>query len=115
MIITTRALKNLSNLIGDGTIRTSDVFEDGEKMKGKKWIFFTPYVHPSKSVEENFTNLQKQAKAIQSVFPDYTPPTKKEILSLSSSRKAMRNGMMKAGSIAEKSMPNSLDGWLSNV
>jgi len=105
-IITTRQFSSFKALAKDGTIKSSPVFEDGFEVKGKRWIYFTPYIHPAKTVDENFQVLQAQSKVIQTVFPSYDPPSKAMIQSVISGRKAMHKGIMKAGAIAEKSLPS---------
>ena len=109
-IVATREAKNLP----DG-VRIAPLFKDGEEVKGKRLISFKPYVHPSKSAEENHRNLQAEEKAIQSVFPSYRAPSLAQIKTLGSARKAMTKEILRDGAIAERGLPSASATWFSRL
>jgi hypothetical protein len=109
-IVPAREAKNLP----DG-VRIALLFKDGEEVKGKRLLSFKPYVHPSKSAEENHRNLQAEEKAIQAVFPSYRAPSLAQIKALQSARKAMTKEVMRDGAIAERGLPSASEVWLSRL
>jgi hypothetical protein len=92
-----------------------NLFEDGEKVKGKRLLSFKPYVHPFKSAEENHRNLQAEEKEIRAIFPSYRAPSLAQIKALASARKAMTKEIMRDGAIAERGMPAASEAWFARL
>lgn len=109
-IVPAREAKNLPEGIG-----IYPLFKDGETVKGKRLLTFKPYVHPSKTPEENHRNLQAEEKAIRAVFPTYRAPSMAQIKSLESARKAMTREIMREGAIAERGLPRASEVWFSRL
>lgn len=109
-IVSTREVKNLPK-----GVRIAPLFKDGEEVKGKRLLSFNPYVHPSRSAEENHRNLQAEEKAIQSVFPSYRAPSMAQIKALGSARKAMTKEIMRDGAIAERGLPSASEAWFHRL
>ena len=109
-IVPAREAKNLPDGVG-----IAPLFKDGEEVKGKRLLSFKPYVHPFKSAEENYRNLQAEEKAIQSVFPSYRAPSLAQIKALGSARKAMTKEILRDGAIAERGLPSASETWFARL
>lgn len=115
-IVPAREAKNVHpSLTRDGRIGVFAVWENGDKVKGKRLLSFKPHVHPSKGAEENRRNLQAEEKAIQSVFPSYRAPSLAQIEALGSARKAMTKEILRDGAIAERGLPSASEAWFARL
>lgn len=110
-IVTTRQAKSLCPV----TFRRFPALKGGEKMRGKVLISFTPYVHPNKTAEENHRLLVAESATVKAVFPSYNPPSLQAIKALQGARKSMERAVLKAGAIAEKSLPRASEVWFSRI
>ena len=109
-VVPVREAKNLPE-----DVRIAPLFKDGVEVKGKRLLSFKPYVHPFKSAEENYRNLQAEEKAIQSVFPSYRAPSLAQIKALGSARKAMTKEILRDGAIAERGLPSASETWFARL
>lgn len=103
-IITTRESKSI---LTDGMFRLYPLMNEGEKVRGKMLLEFSPYVHPNKTAKENHEDLMDQAPFVRSMFPSYNPPTLSDIQGVLKMRSGMTAWAMREGAIAERQMPKA--------
>lgn len=118
-IVTTKEFSSIfeksKGLFECGTLRFSDMWKDGEKVRGKRVVSFTPYINPIISPEENHTILSRDFSVVRGIFPSYNLPSLSEIKGVFSNRLRSHKAIMKAGVIAEKSLPKASEVWFSGI
>ena len=95
-------------------MRTYDFFRmEPAKKRGYSTLTFKAYVHPYQTPAENRKTLEKQRALIKDKFDaSVVIPSTAEIERLNKGREAMTKGVLRAGAIAEKTLPKASRTWL---
>lgn len=98
-------------------MRTYDFFRmEPSKKRGYSTLTFKAYAHPYQTTAENRATLEEQRSIIKDRFSvDVVIPSTAEIERLNRGREAMTKSVIKAGAIAEKSMPKASKTWVESM